>query len=62
MKCYLGDGVYAELQQDRLKLTAENGIRATDTIYLDSQVYTALLDFVEALKIIADAAKEGDAR
>ena len=33
-KRYLGDGAYVEFDGNGLKLTAENGMRATDTIYL----------------------------
>lgn len=33
-----------------LKLTAENGIFSTDTIYLEPQVYEALIRYVERIK------------
>ena len=51
LKQYLGDGVYAEFDQDRgqIVLTAENGIEATDTIYLEAEVYAALQRFVEKI-------------
>lgn len=42
-KFYLGDGVYIELQPHALKLTTENGIRTTNTIYLEDEVILALL-------------------
>lgn len=43
-KCYLGDGVYVEAEASgSLKLTAENGIKATDTIYLEIDVLKALV-------------------
>jgi hypothetical protein len=45
-KRYLGDGVYAEMEDGRVKLTAENGLRATDTVYLEPAVYVALTYFV----------------
>ncbi len=41
-KTYLGDGVYADVEHGMIKLTAENGIEATDTIYLDPEVFAAL--------------------
>jgi hypothetical protein len=54
LKEYLGDGVYAELvpviQQARprvLKLTTENGIETTNTIYLEPEVIDALLDYLK---------------
>lgn len=49
-KVYLGDGVYVEIEDGRIKLTAENGIVATDTIYLEVEVYQALIAFVERLR------------
>jgi hypothetical protein len=49
-KEYLGDGVYASFDGYQIELTAENGIRATDTIYLEPDVYTRLVQFVENLK------------
>jgi hypothetical protein len=55
-KVYLGDGVYAELEtQWRVKLTTENGIAVTNTIYLDEDVLRAFGDWLNA---IAKAAKE----
>ena len=46
-KAYLGDGVYACIERGMIKLTAENGIEATDTIYLEEEVFLALLAFDE---------------
>lgn len=46
-KAYLGDGVYVELENGMIKLTAEDGIRATDTIYLEPEVYRALVNWVD---------------
>jgi len=50
MKQYLGDGVYVTYDGYHLILTTENGIETTNTIYLDSVVYSALLKYVENLK------------
>lgn len=52
MKVYLGDGVYATFNEQGIVLTAENGIRATDTIVLEPEVYRALVWFVEKRKEI----------
>jgi hypothetical protein len=52
-KKYLGDGVYADFDGYQIKLTAENGISATDTIYLEPAVLEALNRYVEALKTTA---------
>ena len=46
-KIYLGDGVYASLNDnDQLTLTTENGISATNTIYLEYEVILKLLNFL----------------
>lgn len=45
VKTYLGDGAYAEFDGYGIKLTAENGIEATDTIYLEPSVFDALVMF-----------------
>lgn len=44
-KSYLGDGVYVCVENGMLKLTAENGITASDTIFLEPEVYEALVNF-----------------
>lgn len=45
-KAYLGDGVYANIDERGIILTAENGIIATDTIVLEPEVWDALLAYV----------------
>lgn len=47
MKVYLGDGVYAEMAQGRLKLTTENGISVQNTVWLEPEVWAALVEFVK---------------
>jgi hypothetical protein len=49
-KEYLGDGVYAELDRGMVKLTTENGIEVTNTIYLEPEVIDTLLRYLEKLK------------
>lgn len=49
-KSYLGDGVYVAVDGAGLVLTTEDGIRITNTIYLESEVYRALLRYVDELK------------
>lgn len=34
-RTYLGDGLYADFDGFQIALSAENGICATDTVYLD---------------------------
>lgn len=45
-KAYLGDGVYVEVDNGQLKLTTENGICVTNTVWLEPQVYAALNRYV----------------
>jgi hypothetical protein len=47
MKEYLGDGVYAELQDNDLILTTSNGMRDTNTIVLEPAVLQALELYIE---------------
>lgn len=44
---YLGDSVYVELEYGMLKLTTNNGYGATNTIFLEPEVYEALTLYVE---------------
>jgi len=47
LKTYLGDGVYVDTERGMIKLTSEDGIEATNTIYLEAEVFKALMKFVE---------------
>ena len=47
MKTYLGDGVYADVERGMLKLTTEDGVSVTNTIYLEPAVLGALYRYVE---------------
>jgi hypothetical protein len=49
-KRYLGDGAYVAFDGYSLILTAEDGIRATNTIVLEPSVYAELVRFVADLK------------
>ena len=50
-KHYIGDGVYVERDElGGLVLTTEDGISVTNTIYLETGVYAALLRYVETHK------------
>lgn len=50
-KEYLGDGVYADIDQwsGMIRLTTEDGIRVTNEIYIDSIVWKALTRWVEKM-------------
>lgn len=45
-KTYLGDAVYAEVEEGRLRLTTEDGISVTNEIYLEPEVYQALTNYI----------------
>ena len=48
-KTYLGDGVYIQFTDDNhIVLTTEDGISITNTIYLEPEVYAALVAWVRA--------------
>jgi len=49
-KRYLGDGVYVQRERCSIVLTAEDGIRATDTIYLEPEVIRALEEYLKELR------------
>lgn len=47
MKEYIGDGVYAEIDQFRdLVLTTENGIEVTNRIVLEMEVLHDFVNFI----------------
>ena len=46
-KQYLGDSVYAEIEGGMIKLTTNNGMRDVDTIFLEPEVYEALVRYAE---------------
>lgn len=60
-KEYLGDAVYAEFDEyDDLRLTTEDGERATNTIVLEPQVLHALYLYLAALRDEIAAEEEGE--
>ncbi len=51
-KAYLGDGVYAIINEfAELVLTTENGVTTTNKIFLESNVFDALLDYCDVKRI-----------
>ena len=48
-KVYLGDGLYAQFNGFGIILTAENGVRVTNIVYLEMEVYEELKRFAEPL-------------
>lgn len=53
-KAYLGDGCYIDFDGFGLVLTTEDGIRVTNRIVLEPEVYTGLVHYVARLKESAD--------
>ena len=51
-KDYLGDSVYAEIENGMVKLTTENGCGASNEIFLEPEVIAALNRYVERIKSI----------
>jgi hypothetical protein len=50
-KTYIGDSVYAEISDGRVKLTTDNGYPddPRNVIYLEPEVWTALVAFMERI-------------
>jgi hypothetical protein len=46
-KEYIGDSVYADIENGMIKLTTENGFGASNTIYLEENVLMSLTDYVQ---------------
>lgn len=49
VKQYLGDSVYVEVERGMLKLTTDNGLGPTNTIYLEPEIYMNLARYVAEL-------------
>lgn len=57
-KTYLGDGVYVDYNDaGQLVLTTEDGIAATNTIYLEPEVWRSLRGYVDRLKEVLSEEK-----
>jgi hypothetical protein len=51
MKSYLGDGVYADIEHGMVKLTTEDGISTTNTIFLEPEVIEALQRYLRSIQV-----------
>ncbi len=49
-KEYLGDGLFVDFDGYQIVLTAEDGVRATNTVYLEPRVLEAFINYVKELK------------
>jgi len=47
---YLGDGLYASFDGNQICLFASNGITVTNRVYLEPEVYAALVSYVARLR------------
>ena len=52
MKTYLGDSVYVDDEHGMVKLTTENGLGASNTIFLEPEVLGALFTWLVANEIV----------
>lgn len=46
-RTYLGDSVYADIENGTLKLTTENGYGPSNIIFLEPEVLDALIQYAE---------------
>jgi len=46
-KTYLGDGLYADFDSWQIVLTAEDGDRVTNKVFMEPEVATSFLRFIE---------------
>lgn len=49
-KEYLGDGVYASMDEYGITLTTENGVRTSNTIFLEPVVFSALIGYEKRIR------------
>jgi len=56
-KLYLGDSVYADFDGYGITLTTNNGLGATNKIYMEPFVLKALNDFIDYIKREVSAEK-----
>lgn len=57
-KQYLGDGLYAAFDGYQFVLTAENGIEAYATVYLEPEVLDSFYRYVDHVKTELKKARE----
>jgi hypothetical protein len=59
-KTYLGDSVYAEFDGYNIVLTTEDGDDPSNIIYMEPEVVTSLLRYIDRLKVaLANEGKNG---
>lgn len=55
---YLGDGVYAEVEHGMIKLTTEYGEKTTNTIFMEPEVFRALVAWEKQIRQVALALQQ----
>ena len=55
-KTYLGDGVYAELEMGMIKITTDDGIEETNTIFLEPATLNALNQYAGRIRNLSQNA------
>jgi hypothetical protein len=53
-KDYLGDSVYVDIENGMIALTTENGFGASNTIYLEPEVFAALNRYAHRIGFCGD--------
>jgi len=51
MKVYLGDSVYADFDGAGVELTTDNGMGASNTIFLEPAVVVKLVEYLERMVV-----------
>ena len=59
-KAYLGDGAYVEFDGFGLSLTTEDGIRTTNRVYLEPEVFRALTAYMGRVRGSLDASQAAE--
>ena len=57
-KDYLGDSVYAEIEADMIRLSTNDGIVESNTIYLEPDVLEALIRYAVKHKFLPQPANK----
>ena len=57
-KRYLGNSVYAEIELGQVKLTTDNGMGPSNTIYMEPEICEGLAKYVEDMKTLAGEHRE----
>jgi len=62
MKIYIGDSIYAELNDSELIITTENGYGPTNRIVFGGAEWQSLVDFVDKITRFREAPNESSVK